>query len=214
MHDLASTSVFFDFDGTISTTDIGVHILERLAHDGWRDLDRAYAAGVIGSRECMRRQWECIPASVSEDQRRAAAREVPLDPAFGPLVEALRAAGAELAVVSDGYGFYVHELLAEWDLPIFTNDVDFTTNAVVFPHVAEDCGSCAACGTCKPSFLAQARARGRRTIFVGDGTSDRHAARVADEVFATGALARWCKTEGIAHREFENLGDVNRLVFP
>jgi 2,3-diketo-5-methylthio-1-phosphopentane phosphatase len=205
--------VFFDFDGTISTTDIGVHVLDRLADPGWRALDVAYAAGEIGSRECMTKQWACIPAHVSEEQRRAVAREVPLDPAFGPLVDALRRAGTEVAVVSDGYGYYVHELLAPWNLPIFTNDVDFVTNQVVFPHPSDACAMCAACGTCKPAFLAQASIRGRVTLFVGDGTSDRHAARVADEVFATGALARWCAEEGIAFTPFGTLDEVAAVLF-
>ena len=60
MRDLAETSVFFDFDGTISTADIGVHLLDRLADPGWRELDGAYAAGAIGSRECMS-SWLDLP---------------------------------------------------------------------------------------------------------------------------------------------------------
>lgn len=212
--DLSNTSVFFDFDGTISTTDIGVYLLDRLADPGWRALDVAYAAGTIGSRDCMVEQWACIPDHVSEAERRAVAREVPLDPGFAPLLAALRDAGAEVSVVSDGYGYYVQDLLAEWDLPIYTNDVDFATNTVLWPHRNDSCATCGACGTCKPAFLDAARARGRTTIFIGDGTSDRHAARVADEVFATAALARWCSEEGINHAKFENLGEVNRLVFP
>ena len=212
MRDLAETSVFFDFDGTISTADIGVHLLDRLADPGWRELDGAYAAGAIGSRECMAKQWQCIPSHVTEAQRRAVAREVPLDPGFGPLVDALRAAGAEVAVVSDGYGFYVHELLAPWSLPIHTNDVDFVTNAVVFPNATEGCATCAACGTCKPSFLGAARARGRTTVFIGDGTSDRHAARVADVVFAKDELAVWCVDEGIAFTPFASLDQVAAVL--
>lgn len=212
--DLSTTSVFFDFDGTISTTDVGVHVLEQLADPSWRRYEDDYTAGRIGSRECMAKQWACIPDHVGEQQRRAAAQEVPLDPGFGPLVDALRAGGAEVAVVSDGYGFYVHERLAAWDLPVFTNDVDFATNTVVWPHDNAGCGLCAACGTCKPSFLEEAHRRGRRSLFIGDGASDRYAARVADEVFATGALARWCTEEGVTHVKFENLSEVNRLVFP
>lgn len=213
MRDLSKTAVFLDFDGTISVRDIGVHILDRLADPGWRELDVAYAAGTIGSRECMAQQWSHIPSHVTEDERRAAAREVPLDPGFGPLVAALRDAGAEIAVVSDGYGYYAHELLAEWALPIFANGVDFATNEVVFPHADQRCAPCGACGTCKPAVLEAAHARGLRSVFIGDGTSDRHAARMAHEVFAKGALAQWCRDEAIAHTSFAHLEEVTTAIF-
>jgi 2-hydroxy-3-keto-5-methylthiopentenyl-1-phosphate phosphatase len=206
--DLANTSVFFDFDGTISTTDIGVHLLDRLAEPGWREFDEAYAAGAIGSLECMEKQWACIPGRVPEAERHAVAAEVPLDPGFGPLVDGLRRAGAEITVVSDGFGFYVHDLIAPWGLPVFTNEVDWATNTMRYPNADPTCASCAACGTCKPKIIHEAATRGRATVFIGDGTSDRHAARVADEVFAKASLADWCETEGIAHSRFDVLADV------
>lgn len=212
--DLSNTSVFFDFDGTISTTDIGVHLLDRLARPGWRELDELYAAGTIGSRECMDKQWACIPDGVPEATRRAVADEVPLDPGFGPLVDALRGGGAEITVVSDGYGFYVHDLIAPWHLPVFTNEVDFANNGVRYPNADPSCASCAQCGTCKPKVIAEAAKRGRSTVFIGDGTSDRHAARVADTVFAKEALAAWCAEQGIPYVPFGVLDDVAVHLLP
>ena len=208
MLDLAGASVFFDFDGTISTRDIGVHLLERLAVGDWRAIGDRFASGEIGSRECMEKEWACIPDTVDAQTRHAVAAEVPLDPAFGPLVTSLRAAGAEVTVVSDGFGFYVHDLVAPFGVPVFTNDVDFTTNAIQYPYADARCDACGACGTCKPAVLQEAADRGRSTIFVGDGISDRHAARVADVLFATKGLAEWCRDEGIAYRWFATLADV------
>jgi 2-hydroxy-3-keto-5-methylthiopentenyl-1-phosphate phosphatase len=49
---------------------------------------------------------------------------------------------------------------------------------------------------------------------VGDGTSDREAARAADLVFATGSLARWCRENGIVHEEFGSLSDVHAALLP
>jgi 2,3-diketo-5-methylthio-1-phosphopentane phosphatase len=208
VRDLANASVFFDFDGTISTDDIGVYLLERLATGDWRGLDDLYAAGVIGSRECMVKQWACIPDSVDEATRHAVAAEVALDPAIRPLIEGLRALGAEVAVVSDGFGYYVHDRIDPFGVPVFTNEVDFTTNTMRFPNANPDCRECAECGTCKRRFIEDAAGRGRTTVFVGDGTSDRHAARAADVVFATKSLASWCTDEGIAFTHFDSLGEV------
>jgi 2,3-diketo-5-methylthio-1-phosphopentane phosphatase len=209
---LANASVFFDFDGTISTHDIGVHLLERLATGDWRSLDELYAAGTIGSRECMVGQWACIPASVDEAARHAVAAEVGLDEAVGPLIRGLVAAGAEVAVVSDGFGYYVHDRIDSFGVPVFTNEVDFATNTMRFPNANPDCAGCAQCGTCKKRFIDDAAARDRTTVFVGDGTSDRYAARAADVVFATESLARWCEHEGIEFHHFADLRDVERVL--
>jgi 2,3-diketo-5-methylthio-1-phosphopentane phosphatase len=204
--------VFFDFDGTISTEDIGVYLLDRLAAGDWRAISARFAAGEIGSRECMEKEWAAIPGTFDEASRHAVAAEVPLDPAFAPLVEELRAAGAEVAVVSDGFGFYVRARLAGLDEPVFTNDIDFVTNTVVYPHADDRCATCMACGTCKPAVMGEAAARGRTTVFVGDGTSDRHAARAADVVFATKSLASWCDAEGIPYTPFDTLDDVRTVM--
>ena len=105
MFDLANASVFLDFDGTITTRDVGVHLLERLGAPEWRVLGDQYERGEIGSRECIASEWALIRGD--ETTLRTVASEVPLDPGFEPLVAELRAAGAEVTVVSDGFGFYV-----------------------------------------------------------------------------------------------------------
>ena len=116
--DLSHTSVFLDFDGTITTADVGVHVLERTAPDEWRAIDEQFRHGVIDSRECILDEWELVEGD--ESTLRAIAAEVPLDPGVGPLVDALRAAGAELTVVSDGFGFYVQDAVRMFGLDVLT----------------------------------------------------------------------------------------------
>src|SRR5947199_9584521 len=117
--DLASASVFLDFDGTMTLADTGVHLLEHLGGEGWREIDELYAAGVIGSRECLEREWALLP--MDEEALRSSAREVELDPALEPMVRDLERAGAEVVVVSDGFGFYAEEVCQRLGLPVLTN---------------------------------------------------------------------------------------------
>ena len=117
--------MFLDFDGTITTTDVGVHVLSKAAPDSWRAIDEQFRHGVIDSRECILDEWELVEGD--EATLRAIAAEVTLDPGVGPLVDALRAAGAELTVVSDGFGFYVEDAVRPFGLDVLTNAVDFTT---------------------------------------------------------------------------------------
>jgi 2,3-diketo-5-methylthio-1-phosphopentane phosphatase len=205
--DLARTSVFLDFDGTISTEDVGLHVLEQFAPDGWRALAEQFDLGLIGSRECLLDEWDLLQPD--EARMRAAAREVALDPGFVPLVDGLIAAGADVAIVSDGFGFYVHDACERLgvEVPIFSNEVDWETGRLEFPH-EDRCCPCTSCGVCKQAPIKDAARRGRSTVLVGDGTSDRKAALLADVVFAKGALARWCAGAGVAYHAFDSLDQV------
>ena len=150
-------------------------------------------------------QWDMLPHD--EGLLRDVAREVPLDPGFAPLLEALRGAGAEVTVVSDGFGFYVHERCAPFAVDILTNEPDFATGRLEFPHEAHGC-ACSSCGTCKQAPVKDARYRGRTTVLVGDGTSDAKAALLCDVVFAKAELGSWCARAGVAFTPFDTLAEV------
>ena len=215
MLDLARTSVFLDFDGTISEADTGVYLLERLAPREWRDVSDAYARGEIGSRECLLDEWDLLPAEAREDEAhlRAIAREVPIDPSAAALVDALHGAGAEVTIISDGFGFPVDEVARGLGVAAVTNAVDWASGRLEFPN-EDRCCACSSCGTCKQAPIKDARHHGRSTVLVGDGTSDRKAALLADVVFAKDALAAWCETNGVRYTRFETLGDVHTVLVP
>jgi len=204
--DLSSASVFLDFDGTISLADTGVHLLNRLVGDSWHDIEDRYDNGEIGSRDCLVQQWALLPRH-DEVRLRAVAAEVPLDADFEFLVEALLDEGAEVSIVSDGFGFLATAVGESVGIPVRTATVDWRTGTLGFPDADPSCG-CARCGTWKLAAVREAAERGRRTIFVGDGTSDRLVAPAVDVLFATDALARWCDENGLTYRPFLSLGEV------
>jgi 2-hydroxy-3-keto-5-methylthiopentenyl-1-phosphate phosphatase len=208
--ELARMSVFLDFDGTISTHDVGRHILARTAPPEWRNLHEQYERGEIGSRACIAGQWALVGGD--EATVRAVAREVALDPGFEALVRELRGGGADVAVVSDGFGFYVQEACAPLGLDVYTNAVEFAPPRTLHnPNEDRSC-PCAACGVCKQAPIRAAQERGRTAVLVGDGASDRHAALVADLVFAKADLADWCAAAGVEFVRFGNLDDVRRAL--
>ncbi len=204
--DLTSSSVFLDFDGTVSLADTVVHLLDRMVGDSWHEIEDLYDNGEIGSRECLQRQWALLPTD-DEDRLRAVADEVALDAHFEILVDALLDEGAEVSIVSDGFGFIALDAGAAAGIPVVTAAVDWSTGSLTFPNEDPSC-PCARCGTCKPAALRRAAARGRRTIFIGDGTSDRLVAPEADLLFATDDLARWCDDNRVPYQPFLSLGEV------
>jgi 2,3-diketo-5-methylthio-1-phosphopentane phosphatase len=209
--DLARTSAFLDFDGTVTAVDSGVYLLERLAPREWRDVDDEYRRGEIGSRVCLLDLWDLLPHE--RGLLEATARGVAIDPDAGALIDALRSAGADVLVVSDGFGFYAREVCAELDVPVLTNDVDWSTGVLHFPH-EDRCCACSSCGVCKQAPIKDARYAGRTSVLVGDGVSDYKAALLADVVFAKGTLAVWCARNGVAYEPFETIADVCAALLP
>lgn len=210
--DLSRTSVFLDFDGTMSVADTCVHLLERFAGPEWKAIDAQYLAGEIGSRVGLSREWALLPHE--QELLRSVAGEVGLDPDIEVLVDALLAHGAEVTVLSDGYGFYLEDqigYLRARGIRVVSSIVDWEHGTLEFPNGDSDC-ACAECGTCKIAPVQFASARGRTTVLVGDGTSDRRAAAVADVVFAKDGLARWCLDSEVRFHPFERLADVHRSL--
>ena len=206
--DLCTTSVFLDFDGTVTLADTGRHILERVGQPGWEEVDADYAQGLIGSRETLSREWALVAGGVTAAL--PVAREVVVDETFVPLVGALRAAGAEVTVVSDGFGFFAAEVCAAAGVDLLTNAVD-DGGELMFPHT-DRCCPCSSCGVCKQAPIKDARRRGRTTVLIGDGVSDRKAALLADLVYAKNDLADWCDEVGVDYRPFHRLADVQRTL--
>ena len=145
---------------------------------------------------------------------RREAAQMPQDEAFPGFVDAVKARGAQVEVVSDGLGFYVASNLAA----IGVSDVFVATNGnrvenggegMFFPFSHP---TCFVCGTCKRERVRLHQAAGRVVVFIGDGTSDRFGAAHADLVFAKEGLARICRAEGWPYVEWDSFVDVSQEV--
>jgi 2-hydroxy-3-keto-5-methylthiopentenyl-1-phosphate phosphatase len=199
-----------DFDGTISPEDIGARFVRAFStagEDEWRRLQEQWAEGVLGHRELTRA--ECRMVRAGREEALEFTRRFALDPDFAPFVAEVRGRGDHVVVLSEGFDFYIEDRLAAAgiaDVPWAANRLRFEAGGVTpeFPHEA----GCGRCGNCKGEHARRLRARGYRIVVVGDGLSDRCAARAADHVFARGSLAEWCAREGIAAGGFESFADV------
>lgn len=175
-------------------------------------IDALYDAGQLGSRELILWDMDVLPRDAELLRREAT--EMPQDETFPSFVAAVRARGAYVEVVSDGFGFYVSSNLAALgvgDLFVATNEtrVGEGRAGVSFPFGHP---SCFVCGTCKRERVRLHQAAGRVVVFIGDGTSDRYAAAHADMVFAKRSLARICTAEGWPFYAWESFGEVTAEV--
>lgn len=194
--------VLSDFDYTISQVDVGDLIVQSLCPPSEETLRRD-AAGEIGSRE-----WYLdTMARADMAEALALADTVEVDPHFPPFVQWCKEQGIPLAVVSDGFGYYIEHILRKnglGGLPVFCNEMP-ERGLLEFPHGNPVCERCACC---KAGVSRRVRESGARVIYVGDGTSDVYASAFADWVFAKGHLAWYLERQGTPFYRFADFADV------
>ncbi len=207
--------IFLDFDGTISRRDAIDAILETYADREWLAIEEEWQAGRIGSRECLRRQMELV--SATPDELDALLASIKVDEGFAALLETCAMYGVAAHIVSDGFDYCIHRILSRpalglapllRDVQIFSSHLerDGGNWRVAFPHPEQVCEH--GCATCKPALMRALNPAGAPVIFVGDGLSDRYAARGADIVLAKNSLEVYCQDQLIPYVLYDNLSEV------
>ena len=200
-----------DFDGTVACEDVGNRFFATFTTDrpAWDAIIADWVAGRAGGREVLARECALVDVDAARLALFVAARR--LDPAFGPFVAAARAAGSQVAIASDGLLTYIRPLLERAglaDVAARSNDARLVGRRLE-PAFGSAAGEgCGRCGTCKGAVLAELAPDYGRTVFVGDGLSDRCAAPHADVVYARDDLWAHCRAVGIVARPFETFADV------
>ncbi len=198
-----------DFDGTIAPTDTVDALLERFADPEWKQIEERWVTGLLNSQECMKTQLALVRAD--REILKDFLQSVVIDPFFSDFVQYV-SAFADVAVVSDGLDYPIQHALQRLNLPripIYANRLEFQTRSldISFPHTDTACAHRS--GVCKCAVARSLNAgRGRSTVLIGDGRSDRCIARSADHVFAKSGLRKYCEDEGITHTPFDSFHDI------
>ena len=202
-------SISCDFDGTITRQDTVDAILEQFALPQWMDVESEWAAGRIGSRECLAQQSQFLRVTPAELD--AFIDEIEVDADVAPFFADCLRLGAPVSVVSDGFDWVVRRVLNRMGLrgvPIIANRLVHAGDdrwTVRFPHSAPNCGS----GVCKCSVVSAPS----RLVHIGDGRSDACVADACDVVFAKGWLLESRNRRGLPSIPFETFATV-RAVLP
>jgi 2-hydroxy-3-keto-5-methylthiopentenyl-1-phosphate phosphatase len=204
--------VFSDFDGTITERDTLVFLAERLGGGArMREVnDRLLRERKISLRQCVAANMRSIRTPFAEAAALLRA-EIALDPTFAPFAAWCAASGIPLTVLSAGFEEIVRLFLAPADFPA----VEIRANHLRFDERRGwqcDFRDRTEHGHDKAAAVRAARGQGRRTVFIGDGFSDEAPAAVADEVFAKGRLAAYCRRHGIACTPIASFDDVRRAL--
>jgi 2-hydroxy-3-keto-5-methylthiopentenyl-1-phosphate phosphatase len=191
-----------DWDGTVTERDTLDLVLERFADaEVYERLEAELEAGRLTLNEVIAAEFAMVTA--------------PLDEVVAHVIEhaRVRAGFAELArarhplVVSSGFHELIEPVLEREGVldavELRANRVDARPNGWrVHFRVAETCEVCGE--PCKRADLPSGE-----VVFAGDGHSDYCASLAAGRVFATGGLARWLESRGVA---FAPLTDFYKLA--
>ena len=198
--------VLSDFDYTISQVDVGDLIVETLCPPSQEVRERSQR-GEFGSRTW----WLDSMARADMAEALALASPVAIDPQFSAFATWCQAEGIPLAVVSDGFGYYIERILNReglGHLPVFCNEMPGPGH-LEWPHGNPVCDRC---GVCKAGVSRRLREAGVKVVYIGDGTSDMYASAFADWVFAKDRLARHLSENGSPFFPFASFADVAAVM--
>ena len=206
----SAAQIWLDFDGTITRRDVLDDLIQSYAlNDSWKLIEERWQTGQIGSRECLRQEFDLI--RISRKEMAAFLETVAVDTGFGKLMQVLRHHDVPAAILSDGIDWFINAVLERNgvnDLPVRSNTLLHRGRRLTLrcPNSSKACTSAAA--HCKCASAEKMNTERRQTIYVGDGRSDLCPSRKANVVFAKGALAAALAREQIPFHPFVTLGDV------
>jgi len=202
--------ILCDFDGTISIRDMGYALVNHFAGEEWRLIDQDFCEGKIGSKEAYPRIAKIFRGEKG-DILRFIREQAHLDAHFKSFYQYCRENDIDVKIVSDGLDFYIWIILQIHhltEIPFYANLTRISVDGqpeISFPHMNEACGLC---GTCKRRIVQLHRHQYERIYFVGNGLSDRCAARESDFVFAKDSLYPYCIEQEIPCHPFQNFSDI------
>jgi len=207
---LANCRVFFDFDNTLTRTDVLDDILKTFSiNDQWMVLEKAWVDGAIGTKECLVGQLKGVRVTKKRLFRYLA--NVGLDPYCYKIFSFLKKEGVPPVILSDNFTPIVEEILKHHAIDgvkVYGNALRFYKDRII-PSFPYDNPFCPSCAHCKKIHLSRDKNEDKLIVYVGDGRSDFCPAQVSDVVFAKDGLAEHLSEEGKDFIPYRDLGAVH-----
>lgn len=199
-----------DFDGTITKHDSLDLFLNKYADAKWKDYEKLWFEGKIGSRECIRKQFDLI-TYMDDKELDNFLKSVELDDYFSEFYTNAKAQNIRIVIVSDGFDLFIKSILKNYginDIEIFTNHLEFNNGkfTMEFPNISSSCKKYS--GTCKCKVVNDFKKQYKSLFYIGDGISDFCVSDKADCLFAKRRLLDYCKNNSIDFVEYNTFYEV------
>lgn len=202
--------IFCDFDGTITTTDTLVYLLDRYGDREWRKYEIPVKNGQWSTKQSLLEEFARFRAT-EECVKKHLENDIALDPHFREFLDFVNDSSCPFIILSGGFRQFISIVLSRHGIsgiPYYANDIHFKGDRTTlsFPHTYAPCTRCA---HPKTLHIAKARQEGFFPIvFIGDGTTDRCPVKYADIAFAKIGLANYCDSEGIPYNAWDTFRDI------
>ena len=208
--------IFCDFDGTITTKDVGEHMFSKFG-----DSEKAYeifqrwVRKEINSAQEWDELFELIK-DLTEDKFDQFLDTMEIGYGFKEFVDFCEENKLELIILSDGMDYYIKRILDKNNfghLEFYANKMIFSANGpqASFPYTDEECKEC---GNCKRNHLIENSSDDDITIYIGDGYSDTCPVQYVDYIFAKKTLLKFCEKERISYYPYKNFKDIINRIEP
>jgi len=205
--------ILSDFDGTITTKDTLVELLDIYAYPKWHAIAGLVARGKMGTRVALRKEFSLF--YLPKNQYLSFLRKkIKIDPYFKSFVKFIRNKGARLVILSGGFSLNISQTLKKYKLGkmlFYANKLLFKNGKfeIVYTHPGNGCRQC---GNCKKDRLLQFKKKGYYIVYIGDSVTDHCPVREADLVFAKWNLEIYCRKRKIPYILYVGRNDIKNYL--
>lgn len=203
-------AVQIDFDGTVTLEDVSFFLLDTYAGDRWRKYLKDYIEGRISVGVFNRKVFGMVKADrqtmtdlvLTSDHAR-------IRPGFKELIDYCQRNDFKVIIVSNGVTFYIEALLDKMGIKgidIHSAESRFSPGGMTVKYVGPD-GTELEQGL-KEAYTRELIQQGYDVVYIGDGLSDIHPARISKYIFATADLLKICREEDLECYPFNDFFDV------
>jgi 2-hydroxy-3-keto-5-methylthiopentenyl-1-phosphate phosphatase len=203
------TTIFVDFDGTITDQDLLDRIAETFGDpEVYAEVDAGLDDQRLTLHDVLRREFEPVTATLDEVVDWVLAN-ASVRPGFAELVRLADERGWRLLVLSSGFRELIEPVLEReglGELELLSNSV--TPDPAGWRVHFRDDSVCTICGQpCKRAAVL-VETDGGPSVYVGDGISDRCGAEASDLVFARKGLAAYLAERSHPFEHFDDFFQI------
>jgi len=205
--------IFSDFDGTITTADTLVYLLDNYGDPHWWDIEKSLLRGEMDEKEALRREIDtlCVTWDTALE---ALYNNIKLEAGFADFLKWIQDNKLPFIILSGGFAEISRALLGKYDLDhieIRANSLEISGDRWrVIPAGRPKIKG--RCDHCKSFSVKEMREDGYTTIYIGDGSNDRCPATYANIVFAKNDLEEFCKQNDVAYYHYADFNDILKII--